>query len=260
MSDKDFSEVVSLKISIGHLLVIWETLSNKLSGTDFIDNLDDVQKRALWALEDLCENVLIEHGISACPEEEWNNLVLKAKEYTKDIPVDFFESLFERVPESLMKLEANCGVVSVWLVLKQFYRHVEPEVLIDLCKHTVEFGTFMIALAVTLRRFDLRVSFHSDVDSDIQPIELVEYAEAKKLGLSILPAQSVNELRMALANGKQVIVFFNAKNGEGDISPIQSINQHEIHFECSEESSLSITEFESRRSANGICRQSIVVG
>jgi hypothetical protein len=164
------------------------------------------------------------------------------------------------IPESLEQIEGNCGVISVWLVLQYFHRSVDPNELILLCKHSTEVGTFTIALAVAIQKFDLPVSFHSEVDPDIQAVELDAYKEAKMLGIPLCPPQNIHEISEAIASGKKVIVFFDEANGEGHFSPVQSIDEQEILFEYSNEPSLSLTSFEVRRNTNGICRQSIVIG
>jgi hypothetical protein len=56
-----------------------------------IETLTEDEKRAIWALEDLCERSLVENGISPRPESEWNALVDAAKEHVRSIPVDYLE-------------------------------------------------------------------------------------------------------------------------------------------------------------------------
>ena len=73
----------NIKLSAGHLLVIWDVLSNKLSGSDFMGGLDKEEKRALWALQDMCERSLIKVEVSELPESEWNALVASAREHIR---------------------------------------------------------------------------------------------------------------------------------------------------------------------------------
>ena len=91
MALEDLSKNVLLELPIGQLIVIWDLLSNKLSGEPVNKVFTEEEKRAIWALEDLCENVLIENDITSKPEPEWNALVQKAREFMKAIPVDFLD-------------------------------------------------------------------------------------------------------------------------------------------------------------------------
>lgn len=165
-----------------------------------------------------------------------------------------------QIPEAIETLEGNCGVVSVWLVCHYFNLTVDPQDLIQLCGHTTETGTFTIALAVALHELNLPVSFHSDVDPAIQVAEISYYERAKLKGIPLKPAQSISEIAEAIAVGKRVVAFFDTIDGDGHFSPIHSVDPHVVLFEYSNEPTLSLNEFEARRQANGICRQTIVVG
>jgi hypothetical protein len=91
MSKENLASESSLKLSVGHLLVVWDILANKLSGTSFMDSLSEDEKRAVWALEDLCERALLEKGVSSRPAPEWDALVDAAKKHVRDIPIDFLD-------------------------------------------------------------------------------------------------------------------------------------------------------------------------
>ncbi len=80
---------VSLQLSAGHPLVVWDVLANRLSGSSFMKELPDEEKRALWALEDICEDVLANNGFGGRPQNEWNHLMELAREHVKTIPVEF---------------------------------------------------------------------------------------------------------------------------------------------------------------------------
>jgi hypothetical protein len=165
-----------------------------------------------------------------------------------------------KIPDVIEALEGNCGVVSVWLVCHHSNLTVDPQDLIQLCGHTTETGTFTIALAVAFHELNLLVSFHSDVDPAIQEAEISYYERAKQNGIPLNPAQSISEISEAIAAGKRVVAFFDAIDGDGHFSPIHSVDPHVVLFEYSNEPTLSLSEFEARRRANGICRQTIVVG
>ena len=68
--------------------MVWDVISNHLSGTPFIDSLSEDEKRAVWALDDLCERVLEENGVVARAQADWNELVEAAKVHVRTIPVD----------------------------------------------------------------------------------------------------------------------------------------------------------------------------
>jgi hypothetical protein len=91
MTNEDCTREASLKLSIGHLLAVWDVLANKLSESNLMDSLSEEQRRAMCALEDLCESSLVENGISGRPEPEWNELMRTAYEHVKSIPVEFYD-------------------------------------------------------------------------------------------------------------------------------------------------------------------------
>ncbi len=88
---EELSKEVSVELSVGHLLVIWNVLSNKLSGLNFNEEFTDEEKRALWALEDICEKSLIKNKITTMPEDEWDELIQKALKHVKALPVEFLD-------------------------------------------------------------------------------------------------------------------------------------------------------------------------
>jgi hypothetical protein len=91
MPNEDLNKEVNLKISIGHLLVIWDILSNKLSGKPLNTDFTEDEKRAIWALEDACEKKIVKSGIKARPEKEWNQLIERATKQVKTLPVEFLK-------------------------------------------------------------------------------------------------------------------------------------------------------------------------
>jgi len=91
MSDEELNKEVSVKLSLGHLLIVWDILSNKLSGAPLNDEFTEEEKRAIWALEDLCEQELDNNGIRSKSDKEWNQLIEKATEFVKTIPTEFLD-------------------------------------------------------------------------------------------------------------------------------------------------------------------------
>jgi hypothetical protein len=67
---------------------VWDVLANKVTETGFVDALTDEEKRAIWALQDLCERSLIDAGITARPQDEWEALMQSAREHVKSVPVE----------------------------------------------------------------------------------------------------------------------------------------------------------------------------
>ena len=91
MSIDDLNTETSLELPAGHLLVLWDLLSNKLSCCPLNDGFTEEEKRAIWALEDLCEQELAKKGFSARPEKEWDQLIERATEFVKTVPAEFLD-------------------------------------------------------------------------------------------------------------------------------------------------------------------------
>ena len=91
MEAEDFPKETSIKITLGHLLLAWEDLSDKFSDLQSHDSLSEEERRAIWGLADLLESSLAENGVNGKPQAEWAMLISKAKEYMKTVPVDFLE-------------------------------------------------------------------------------------------------------------------------------------------------------------------------
>jgi hypothetical protein len=88
---EELDKQATLHLPIGHLLVVWDVLSNRLPETTYKEVFSEEEKRALWALEDLCENELVRNGFGARPEQEWNKLISQAAEFVNTIPAEFLE-------------------------------------------------------------------------------------------------------------------------------------------------------------------------
>lgn len=89
MDHEELNKPATLHLPIGHLLVVWDVLSNRLSETTYKDVFTEEEKRAIWALEDLCENELVRNGLGARPEQEWSKLMSQATEFVKTISAEF---------------------------------------------------------------------------------------------------------------------------------------------------------------------------
>jgi hypothetical protein len=80
-----------VQIPIGHALLAWETLSVKFSDLRSNDALSEEERKAIWGLADLLENVLAENGVGGRRQAEWEALICRSKEFVKNIPVDFLD-------------------------------------------------------------------------------------------------------------------------------------------------------------------------
>jgi hypothetical protein len=88
MTTEDLTKEVQLNLSIGHLLVVWEVLANKLAGSAVLDSYGEEERRAIWALQDLVEVALGANGISSRPKPDWDRLIQAAREHVKHLPVE----------------------------------------------------------------------------------------------------------------------------------------------------------------------------
>lgn len=91
MPNEDLSKETSINLPTGHLLVVWYILSNKLSCSPIVDEFSEEEKRAIWALEDLCEEELIRNGITGKHEKEWSQFVERAAEFVKTVPAKYLD-------------------------------------------------------------------------------------------------------------------------------------------------------------------------
>ncbi|MET0027613.1 MAG: hypothetical protein ABW101_08240 [Candidatus Thiodiazotropha sp.] len=91
MDNEKLDKPAMLQLPIGHLLVVWDILSNRLSETSYKDEFTEEEKRAIWALEDLCEAELVRNGIGARSQTDWDSLMQQATEFVKTIPAEFLD-------------------------------------------------------------------------------------------------------------------------------------------------------------------------
>lgn len=88
---KAFENEMTVRLSVGHILVLWDLLQGKLSRLHATHELNPGEKRALWGLEDICERSLVSAGYSCLPDAEWRKVVEEAGKYAEQIPADFVE-------------------------------------------------------------------------------------------------------------------------------------------------------------------------
>lgn len=91
MKGSNLTDDASIKLSVGHLIVLWNLISNKLSCEPINDNFTEEEKRAVWAFEDLCEYELVKHGHGSKPKHDWDELITKAQEFCKTLPAEFLD-------------------------------------------------------------------------------------------------------------------------------------------------------------------------
>jgi hypothetical protein len=89
MNTENLSKIVDIQMPLGHILLAWQTLSDKFADLKSNETLSKEEKRAIWGLADLLETSLIENGISNLPREKWEALIKSSKEFIKTVPVDF---------------------------------------------------------------------------------------------------------------------------------------------------------------------------
>ena len=91
MSKENLDKKVSIELTTGHLVFLWNFISDKLSGSPLNEEFTEEEKRAIWGLADLCEQELINNEIKAMPEPEWESLIERAKEHVKSLPVEYLD-------------------------------------------------------------------------------------------------------------------------------------------------------------------------
>ena len=162
------------------------------------------------------------------------------------------------LPDKLKNLPFNCGIYAVWMVFQHHAIDLEIDDLLKLCCYSEEEGTSTIALAVALKKLGMQVHFYTDPDDDLQPTEQRFYQQAQDAQMPILAALSYTEILQAVEQGKFVMVYYDLPSGEGNHSLVYEMDAESIsffdHFDV-----YTAAQFEQLRSAEGICRQVIVI-
>ncbi|VTX94858.1 cysteine peptidase family C39 domain-containing protein [Acinetobacter ursingii] len=162
------------------------------------------------------------------------------------------------IPESLVNLEANCGIFALWMLFQHHGVEMDISELIQAAQHDQEYGTFTIALAVALKKFGFDVSFYTDPDPYIDDSERLIYQQAQALNIPIHSALTYSEIQGAIENGQMVIVSYDTLDGVGNQSLVYSMDEQEICFFDSFDPMPAFL-FEQQRDAEGICRQVILI-
>lgn len=162
------------------------------------------------------------------------------------------------IPQSLVKLDANCGVFAVWMLLQHHGIQMNVDDIAELCQHDPDYGTFTIALAVALKKYGFNVTFYTDPDPNIDEDEHSIYSEAKQLNIPMTSALTYNQLQTEIDSGKMAIVSYDNLDGVGNQSLVFCIDENEICFFDSFEP-MGAAVFEQQRQAEGICRQVVLI-
>lgn len=163
------------------------------------------------------------------------------------------------IPEQLQDLPANGGIYAVWMVFQHYGVDLDVDDLVRLCRHNEEEGTSTISLAVALKQLGLKVSFHTDVDPDLQPTEQCFYQKATEMNIAIEPAIDYAQIFQAVEQGKFVIAYYDTLEGVGNHSLIYSADLEEVCFFDTFDA-MPVAVFEQQRQVEGICRQVIIIG
>jgi hypothetical protein len=91
-SNEDLTQAVTLEMSLGHVIVMWEVLANKLSTSALSSALRPEELRSLRAAQDLFERSIAAHGITPRPQMEWDQLVSSACEHVARLPIEYEDS------------------------------------------------------------------------------------------------------------------------------------------------------------------------
>jgi hypothetical protein len=125
-------------------------------------------------------------------------------------------------------------------------------------RYSRKWGVFTIGIAVALAEHGLEVVFHTDVDDDIQPLELMLYKRARRLGVPIRPAISLSRLKETIADGAVPIVFYSAGDGEGHFSPVVEVTSGRIVLPNDRSGGMSVNQFRRAWRAPGFPRQVVI--
>ena len=165
---------------------------------------------------------------------------------------------FYETPLKLILMEANCGLVTAWSILKFFRKRTSSAKLIELCHHNRN-GVHTIALAVALRRHGLKVSFFSEPDSKPDTIEKRCFRVAKKIGIDVEPAINLDSLLAKLDSRSLAVVFYKTPEGSGHLTPLLGIDGENLILPVSDEGFMSKQEFLIRWSEPEMFRQCLIV-
>lgn len=86
--DHSMRHTVNVELSLGHVLVLCQTLSDRLSALREYETWMEEERRAVWALQDTLDRALARLGYDVMPSEEWDSLLAQAQKHMYDIHVE----------------------------------------------------------------------------------------------------------------------------------------------------------------------------
>jgi hypothetical protein len=127
------------------------------------------------------------------------------------------------------------------------------------CGYTPRYGVFTIALATALREHGLEITFHSDSDPDMKPLERRFYRRAQNLQIRVLPPVTLPELLGHAAAGCVPIVFYDTPSGEAHFSPLLGEERGRLILPMSDGGSMTKQQFLRYWSGPEILGQCVIV-
>lgn len=86
--DHSMQHTVNVELSLGHVLMLCQTLSDRLSALREYETWMEEERRAVWALQDTLDRALARLGYDVMPSEEWDSLLAQAQKHMYDIHVE----------------------------------------------------------------------------------------------------------------------------------------------------------------------------
>jgi hypothetical protein len=162
-------------------------------------------------------------------------------------------------PFRLMEIDGNCGLLVAWVAFRHFGVRISCSDLIKACGHSRRYGVFTIALATALQERGLDVTFHSDPDPDIKPVERRFYSKARKMGTRLCSSQKLRVLLKHVKDGHFVVVFYQLPGGDAHFSALLGERSGRLLLPQSGSLHMPRDLFLRAWRAPGILRQSLVV-
>lgn len=163
------------------------------------------------------------------------------------------------VPFKLTRLDAPCGPVAAWAVLRHFRRRASCDQILRDCGYHGWDSVFAIGIANALARAGLCVSFHTDPDPKTHPHERRMYRLARQVGITPKPALTLHELQTATADGAVPIVLYDTPSGSGHFSPMLGVHKGLVLLPFHDTpDAMSVAKFRRVWTAPGVCRQVVV--
>ncbi|MCF6312584.1 MAG: hypothetical protein L3J39_09050 [Verrucomicrobiales bacterium] len=163
------------------------------------------------------------------------------------------------IPKLIYDLDGGCGPVSAWMVLNYFKKLASPSSIIKACRHSKKNGTFMICLALALRKYGLQVSFYTEPDVSPHHWEKQSYRAAESKGVILNDATSIQSLLARVNKDCLALVLYDLANGEAHISPLIGKKGRGLLLPYAEGGELSVENFKKGWNAPDILCQCILV-